>query len=355
MRRLHAYLLRRFLVDFGICMLSVLALYVVLDLSANLGKFLKPGRSNPAGFIAEYYAYRLPLLFAKLAPLAALLGAAFSLTLLESRNELTAVKAAGISMVRFTRPILLAGAALAGLCLAFEEWVVPWASGQVYVRNLERSDAHRWSQTVPDPNRSQYIFYLAYFPAEKRMEKIHVTRVDSRMREREAVVAEEAVFHSRNGGFWLMKNGYSQRYDELGYRSGPPERFSERVLDTGLRPTDMENHSRPDEMPLSAVYQAWRANPSERTLGLQFHSRAALPFATLLLLLVGMPVALAGAHRRFFLGALATGLIAGAYFILLFTAQQLGMAGQLPPVVAGWGANALFAALAAAVYDLGPS
>ena len=68
-----------------------------------------------------------------------------------------------------------------------------------------------------------------------------------------------------------------------------------------------------------------------------------------------MPVVLARAHQRFFIGALATALLAGAYFFFTFMALRFGMQGAIPPVVAGWGPTVVFGATAAAVYDLIPS
>jgi lipopolysaccharide export system permease protein len=354
MRRLDAYLLRRFLADACIGMACVFALYVVLDLSTNLGRFLDAGRSRPAAFIAAYYLFRFPLLFGKLCPLVLLLGASFSLTLLERRNELVPIKASGIGMVRFTRPLVLCGLAAALLGLAVEEWAVPWAAREVVRRNLERSDSNLWNQLVRDEARSQYVFYNVYYPAQRRMERVHVSRVDAKMREREVLYAEEATF-SRSEQAWTLHRGTLIRYDEKGLREGTPEAFDARRLETDLLPTDMENRARPDEMPLSGLRAAWAAHPSISSLGARFHFRAALPFANVLILLVGLPVVLSGARKRFFLGALATALLGGAYLALSYGALQLGVSGALPPVLAGWGPAILFSAAAAAAYDLMPS
>ncbi|MHC5038025.1 MAG: LptF/LptG family permease [Planctomycetota bacterium] len=355
MNRLHRYLLKGFLASFLICLVSIFALYVVIDLSTNLGKFLEAGRRQPASFIAAYYLYRLPILFGKLCPLIMLLATAFTLTFMEKRNELTPIKASGISMGRLTLPLVGVGVLFALLCLALEEWVVPRAATDIYMKNLERSDPHLWNQLVHDESGSQYIFYITYYPSRARMERVYVSRVDEGMREREFLFAETCIFSDRDGGAWVLRDGYRVRYDEKGLREGPSKPFKEEVLDTHLRPSDMEHRALADEMPLSALIKTWKQNPSLTTLGVRFHFRAALPAANVLLVLLGLPIILSGAHRRYFLSALATACLGAAYFGFTFLSLRLGMNGTVPPFVAGWAPPVIFGALAAAVHSLIPT
>lgn len=355
MGRLTRYLLRNFAAGFAVCLVAGLGLYIVMDLSANLARFLKPGRADVGAFIANYYLFRLPFLFTKLCPIFGLLAAAFTLTYLEKRNELTPIKASGISMVRFTRPLLVVGVLLAGVSLALEQWVVPVAARQIYARNLERSDEHLWYQLVHDAKHSQYLFYTAYFPVDTKLEGVYLSRLDENMREREFLFAEEGRFDPDGSGTWVVRRGYRIRYDERGIRLGDPDRFDRAVLETSLLPSDMENRALVDELPLSQAVRVWKRSPSTPALGVRLHFRAAYPAANVLLLLLGLPVILAGARGRYFLGALATALVGGAYLGVVFLALKLGMSGVLPPFLAGWGPVILFGALAAALHDLIPS
>ncbi|MHC4599230.1 MAG: LptF/LptG family permease [Planctomycetota bacterium] len=355
MRKLHFYVLRNFVSGFFIVLFSITALYLVIDVSTNLEKFLKAERSNAVLFIASYYLYRLPFLLGKLCPLIALLSAAFTLTFLEKRNELTPIKASGVSMKRLVMPILVAGSLLAALTYALEEWAIPHAAREIYMKNLERSDPHLWNQLVHDREGSLYVYYVAYFPPDALMERVYVSRVDRDMREREFLYARECRFVEAGGGAWILRDGYRILFDREGFRRGPPEDFEEQALETGLRPSDMERRAIVDEMPLSRLARAWRENPSLYTLGVRFHFRAALPAANVLLLLVGLPIILSGAHRRYFLGALATALMAGAYYGFAFLCLRLGMNGTIPPFVAGWAPPVLFTGVASAVWGLMPT
>lgn len=356
MRRLHAYLLKAFAAGFAISLASVLLLYIVIDLSTNLGQFLEAGRGHLPRFIAAYYVTRVPLIAGKLAPLAALLAAAFTLAFFEKRNELVPIKASGISMQRFTRPLVVAALLVTAASLALEEWAVPWASRKIYMENLEASEPHLWNQLVPDRANDLYVFYIAYYTADERLEMVHVSRVDDQAREREFLYADEGRPDTVDGKRgWRLERGYRILYDEKGLRVSGPDPFDTWFLETRLRPADMENRSRPDEMSLSSLARQWRTNPSLHALGVRFHFRAAFPVAGPILVWLGLPLILAGAHRRYFLGALSTALLAGAYFAVAFLALRLGMNGAIPPFLAGWGPAALFGALAFAVHDRMPT
>ncbi len=347
--------MKPFLGSFFIALAAVFLLYVVIDLSTNLGDFLEAGRRNNAAFVSTYYLYRLPLLFPKLCPLALLLASAFTLTYLEKRNELTPIKASGISLWRLTWPLFFFGALLAALSLAAEQWLVPWAATRIYMENLEKSEPHLWHQLIRDEKNDRYLFYVTYFPARKRMERIYISSVDDAMREREFVYAEVGTFAEADGGSWILENGYRIRYDEKGFREGPVEAFDAMRLSTPLRPSDMESRTRADEMSLSGLRRRWRRHPSFYNLGVRLHFRAAFPASNVVLLLFGLPVVLAGARRRYLFGAMCTILLAGAYFLAVFLGLRLGMGGALPPFLAGWGPPALFGALAASLADLMPT
>ncbi|MHC4779930.1 MAG: LptF/LptG family permease [Planctomycetota bacterium] len=355
MKKLHGYILKSFVASFLIGLVSITTLYLVIDISTNLGKFLEAERPNTAAFVASYYLYRLPLILGKLCPVITLLAAAFTLTFLEKRNELTPIKASGISIRRLVLPLVAASAILTAGTLALEEWIIPRCASEIYMKNIEKSDPHLWNQLVHDLEESQYIYYVAYYPPKAMMNNVYVSRTDSDMREKEFTYARLCTFSEMDGGAWTLRDGYTIEFDETGLRRGPLARFEEKRLVSKLRPSDMEHRAIVDEMPLSGLIETWKGNPSLHTLGVRFHFRTALPFANILLLVVGVPVILGGAHRRYFLGTMATAALGGVYFGLVFLSLKLGMNGTIPPWMAGWATPVLFTGVASAVWGLMPT
>ncbi len=76
------------------------------------------------------------------------------------------------------------------------------------------------------------------------------------------------------------------------------------------------------------------------------HAKLSLPFAALVMTFLGIPFALRSTRS----GGVAIGIglclgIGFAYFVINATLISFGQGGALPPVVAAWAANLLFAAI----------
>ena len=92
------YLLRKFVQTFLICSLSLFGLFVLIEVSANLEKFVHCGK-NAGGvlpFIVHYYLYKSILFFEKTSGLLTLVSAMFTVSWIQRNNEMTALMAAGI-------------------------------------------------------------------------------------------------------------------------------------------------------------------------------------------------------------------------------------------------------------------
>jgi LPS export ABC transporter permease LptG len=81
----------------------------------------------PAHFVAEYLVHLTPAVLSYLAPPTALMAALVSMSLLSQSGELTALRAAGVSIPRAAAPILIASALLSGVVAIWQERVVPRA------------------------------------------------------------------------------------------------------------------------------------------------------------------------------------------------------------------------------------
>jgi len=127
MRLLDRYLLRHFLLAYAVCFVCLLALYVVIDTFTRIDDFMESaaGRESVFLVIGRYYGVRLPWLFQRLGCVLQLLATLFTMTWLEARNELVALRAAGISTWRLLRPLVLANLVFIGLGIANRELVQP--------------------------------------------------------------------------------------------------------------------------------------------------------------------------------------------------------------------------------------
>lgn len=121
------YVLGLFLKIMLVCYSSLAGLYLIIDVFNNLDEFVQLGKRGGSliGVLSAYYAPRMVALFCEVSGLLYLLAAICTLTRLQATHELAAVQAAGVSVRRVVRPILLLTAALCGLTWGAREVLLP--------------------------------------------------------------------------------------------------------------------------------------------------------------------------------------------------------------------------------------
>lgn len=359
MKILSWYVFRGCLVSFAICLVSIIGLFVVVDLSAKLGDFLQSGRSDLGAYIFRYYLFNIPLIFGKVSPLITVLAAIFVLTKMKKSNELVPITASGVSVQRVLVPLVVFAAALSFGSLLLEEWAYPAVTRALREKDLSAGrERHQFYNLIHDRKNNVLLFMIRYVPSEALMEHVHISRLDASMRESEHWYALRGRYQSERGRRgWLLEKGTLQRFDEEGFRKGKPRSFEKRLFQgTVLLPFDVERGGSQGGMrPLSDLHALWRLHPEMYNLGVRFHFRAAFPFANLILLLVGLPVALRSRSRSFFLGAALSALVVASFFCTSYLFLRLGYAGILPPLFAGWVPVVLFGSAGSVLFRIIPT
>jgi lipopolysaccharide export system permease protein len=95
------------------------------------------GKGLPAGVIAEFMALSIPFTIAMTLPMAVLVSVLYAFSRLASENEITAMKASGVSMWRLLRPVLFAGFGLSVVMLVFNDQVLPRSNHRLAVLQLD--------------------------------------------------------------------------------------------------------------------------------------------------------------------------------------------------------------------------
>lgn len=343
-RILDRYLLRQYLRIFLLCVLGVPFLFIVIDLTDSIDRFLAQGASRSGVFL--HYLYQFPYWTLVAFPVSALLAAVFTISAMTRHFEITAAKASGVSFYRLAAPVLAAGLGMSLVALALTE-VVPSTN------RLAR-------EALGDPARgSDTRLSFVYRGNEGRVYRVR--RLDARngrmtdiQIEREGtgfvyptykVTAPRAHWDSA-AGRWVLEEGrirffptpentITLRFEELRQRA-----FTESPQD--LLAADRE----PEEMNYEElgrfIESIRRSGGTPRDLEVDRALKIAYPFTCFIIVFFGAP--LANSTRRG--GAtLSIGIalaITMVFLILIRLAQGLGAAGVLPPTAAAWLPNALF-------------
>ncbi len=115
----------------------------VLTLMTTLGMGLKEGlnRGLPPEVIAETLPYMMPEMLGITIPIAFLLAVTTVFNRMAGGNEITALKAAGISPIKILTPVLLIGFVLSVVTASFYELAAQWCRPQVQdviTRSIDR-------------------------------------------------------------------------------------------------------------------------------------------------------------------------------------------------------------------------
>jgi lipopolysaccharide export system permease protein len=133
MKILDRYVIISFIKNYCISFMVLVGMYVVLDMVFNFGNLVQfePNASAIETMVgtlrdmADYYFYQCFLFFTQLSGIIPVVAAAFTLMRLSRFNELTAMLAAGVPILRVSAPIVLAALLLNGLLLVDQELVIP--------------------------------------------------------------------------------------------------------------------------------------------------------------------------------------------------------------------------------------
>ena len=349
MRIADRYVLKSFFGMFTGSLVAISFLFTVFSVLDSLSYLM---RMEGASFVAiiHYYLLQLPQTIFMTAPISALLSTMLTLGLMNQRSELTALRAAGVSLMRTAAP-MVAGAMIISLGL-FElgNTLVPVGNRSLLtakdsITGDVSDPASRVWYASEDVRRSPII--LRVERVDRQTGFIHgVTAFETgpKFNLRRQSVAEWAEW-KKDGG-WLMHNVRVSEFD--GLNLPVLKRVATATLPLNDKPEDFLRAQRaPEEMTLQGlndqIRRVRRYGLKDTAYRVERQSRFAIPLSALILALVGAPLAIRPARS----GGLAVGILGAivvgfAYFVIIAEFLSLGKGGLVPAWAAAWSANAVF-------------
>jgi LPS export ABC transporter permease LptG len=304
----------------------------------------------PAGVVARYLLYLLPLVAVELFPATMLITVLITYALLARRSEAVAWWASGQSVYRLMLPgLLFAIAAAAGAWLV-QEHLMPSANvKQEALRARIRGGQPRaitgtgrqWLASVESRRLYSYEFdeqqAVLREPSiyELDDEAVHLKRV---------IIGKTAVWSNDNQ--LLVKDAETVEVSGMVVKRQAKADVSLNGIEAPavFRPT-VDKPSQLSVTALAGYLRAARQRGSDTAaLALALQRKYVNPFSVIVMAFIGMPLALAFGRRGAIVALVVAVGVSIAYWGMGGGFQQLGNHGLLPPEVAAWSPPVIFAA-----------
>jgi lipopolysaccharide export system permease protein len=123
------YVLREHVGPFVFALTALTSLMILNFISRQFGELV--GKGLPASVIGEFFLLSIPFTIALTLPMSVLVAVLYAYSRLAAENEVTALKASGVSPWRIVTPALAAGLVMTLFLLAFNDQVLPRANHQL--------------------------------------------------------------------------------------------------------------------------------------------------------------------------------------------------------------------------------
>ena len=346
---LDRYLIKEILKHFGIVLSSAIVIYLAIDFFENIDRFMEAGL--PTSRILDFFQLKLPLITVQITPIGLLLAVLITFGLMNKNNEIIALKSGGMSVYHFLKPILALGLLITIGYFILAEIVVPVTISKA--NEIWRVEVKGYTVTAERKNiwikDHRSIAYISYFnPQDLSLSGITLNHFDRQFRLIRRVDAAKGKFQNKQ---WIF---YDVMEQKLNRQSGSyAVNFSdEQVEEMDLTPEDLKRAAKKsEEMGFKELYHYIQDVEGEgydaTSYRVDLQGKFALPLSCIIVCIIGASVTLRKTTRE----GLALNIMFGMVIVFLYFIAQgfctsLGYGGILPPLIAAWIANFIFACLA---------
>jgi lipopolysaccharide export system permease protein len=128
-RLLNRYILRQLAAPFLFALAAQTSLMLLSQVAKKFGALV--GKGLPWTVIGEVFALSLPFIIAMTLPMAVLLAVLYTFSHLAADNEITAMRASGISVYQVLRPVLIWGVCMSAFNFVFVDQVLPRSNARL--------------------------------------------------------------------------------------------------------------------------------------------------------------------------------------------------------------------------------
>ena len=346
---LDDYVLRDFALYLTMIIAAFLTLLLVFTLFELLGDILR-NQVSPLT-VGEYLLNVVPYFLYNTTPLSMLLAVLVTFGLLQRSNEITAIKATGISVYRIIVPVLAASTLIAGVLFLSDQFYLPYTNKrQDALRNQIKGKP---AQTYLRPERkwifgqhSDIYYYQFFDPDRDVFGGISVFQFDPHTFQITHRITADHAHWSSPMGRWVyeqgwersMKNSAIENYRKFDATTDPELAEAPNYFKKEIKQSSEMSY---DELG-RYIHDLEQSGFDVVRLRVQLQKKIAYPLITFVMAVLAIPFALSTGKRSALTGVATAIGIGVVYWLIAGLFEQMGNFSQLPPALAAWSPDLVF-------------
>ena len=358
LKRLDYYIMAKFLGTYIFAIALIISIAVVFDFNEKMDRFMEHDAPWSA-IIFDYYKNFIPYFANLFSPLFVFIAVIFFTAKMAENSEIIALFSTGMSFKRMLRPYMVSAAIISIVTFFLGAYIIP--KGSVTRINFEdkyykerKLNTARNIQMEVDTN---VVAYIERYEDNSKMgyrfslDKFDGKQLVSHMTARTIVYDTAHAYHWSARDYMIRELGGDREIIKRGNR-----------IDTLIRltPDDLILMQNQQEMmtnpELSAYIERQKARGLSNTkeFEIEYHKRIAMSFASFILTLIG--VSLSSRKMKGGMGLnLGVGLgLSFSYILFQTVSSTFSVNGAMPPILAVWIPNFLYAFIAFFLYRKAP-
>jgi lipopolysaccharide export system permease protein len=306
--------------------------------------------------IASFFFYSIPMIISLIIPPAVLLATLMAYGSLSKFSEITAMKANGISLYRLTFPVLIFAVLMALVLFYFTELITP-ASIQKS-EHIEKVDIQK-QQTLGYFKQNEIWYrgdgaiynFKMFDVSNDTLHGITINYLNNDFTLRMRIDAKSAKWENNK---WIFYDLITTRFDS---NNSPVLEWSkENIINIPEKPNDFKIVQKDAEkmgyFELKKYVSKIQKEGYDVTRYLVYlKGKIAFPFVIIIMIFIGVSFSLRSERSGGIMQSVGLGIFIGfSYFSVHALSMSLGLSGRIPAILAAWGANILFSAIAAILF-----
>ena len=354
LRKIDWYISKKFIMTFFLSLLLIIIIVIIFDLSEKIDYFVK-NEAPLKAIIFDYYFNYLPYLVNMFASLFVFITVIFFTSRMAANSEIIAILSCGVSFHRMIVPFLASAALIALLSLGLTFFVIPHANAtrvEFEAKYIKRHNTYNLRDLHYQISPGQFVYIESFSRWNNTAYKFTIEDMDGHRLTRK-VSAETAVWDSTMAG-WHLNKVFIRDYttglkDNVSFKEQQDTVIALQIKDLFNNEKTVETLNIRELNDLIAT-QKMRGDANVMYAAIERQRRVTMPFSVLILTIIG--VSLSARKRRGGIGwNIAIGIaLAFSYIFFLRMSEMFVYTDTLPPGVAMWLPNLLYAVIAYFLY-----